>query len=219
MESLLLTAAAVFLAEIGDKTQLVAMAMVAQFGMWRVFSGITAAIIVNSALAVLLGEGLSRVIPLGTLQVAAALGFLAFGFWSLRCPEGEDCEVPGECRGNPFWAIFTAFFLAELGDKTQLVTLGFTAQQNNPLAVFVGASLGLIAAGALGIFLSGFVYRFISPQRVSHIAAALFFIFGSLTLYTSLPRHLVSSAAVAGYLLLLGTLIWLVSNRFARSRA
>ena len=213
MSVLLLTSFTVFLAEMGDKTQLVAMAFVAQFGAGRVLTAISAAMVANTALAVLLGEGLSRVVPFSTLQLIAAIGFLGFGLWSLRCGEAQDCDAPGECHGNPFWTIFLAFFVAELGDKTQLVTLGLTAQQGNPLMVFVGASLGLIAAGALGIFLSNFIYRFIPPRAVQLGAAGLFFIFGTVSLYTSVPSFMVTIPIMFGYLALLSTLSYLIMTK------
>lgn len=210
---LLLTTFTVFLAEMGDKTQLVAMAFVAQFGAMKVLGAISAAIVANTALAVILGEGLSRIVPFSTLQLVAAVGFLGFGLWSLRCGEPEDCDVPGECQGNPFWTIFLAFFVAELGDKTQLVTLGLTAQQGNPWMVFFGASLGLIAAGALGIFLSSFIYRFIPPRAVQLGAAGLFFIFGTVSLYNSLPGTLLTAPIILGYFAVLGSFSYLIVTK------
>lgn len=213
LSALILTSVAVFLAEMGDKTQLVAMAFAAQFGPWKVLSAISAAIVANTALAVVLGEGLSRIVPFSTLQLVAAIGFLIFGLWSLRCGEPEDCEAPGECQGNPFWTIFIAFFIAELGDKTQLVTLGLTAQQGNPLMTFLGANLGLITAGAIGIFLSSFVYRFIPPRAVQLGAAGLFFFFGTASLYGTVPRSLLTAPLIAGYLCTLIALSYLVLKK------
>ncbi|HSL93063.1 MAG TPA: TMEM165/GDT1 family protein [Bacillota bacterium] len=213
MSVLLLTSITVFLAEMGDKTQLVAMAFVAQFGAAKVLGAISAAIVANTALAVLLGEGLSRLVPFSTLQLIAAIGFLGFGLWSLRCGEPEDCDVPGECKGNPFWTIFLAFFVAELGDKTQLVTLGLTAQQGNPWMVFAGASLGLVAAGALGIFLSSFIYKFIPPRAVQLGAALLFFIFGTVSLYSSVPKSLKTVPIILAYFAVLGSLSYLIVKK------
>ena len=213
MSVLILTSITVFLAEMGDKTQLVAMAFVAQFGAAKVLGAISVAIVANTALAVLLGEGLSRIVPFSTLQLIAAIGFLGFGLWSLRCGEPEDCDLPGECKGNPFWTIFLAFFVAELGDKTQLVTLGLTAQQGNPWMVFFGASLGLVAAGALGIFLSSFVYRFIPPRAVQLGAAGLFFVFGTASLYSSVPDALLTVPIIFVYFAVLGSLSYLIIKK------
>lgn len=213
MSVLLLTSLTVFLAEMGDKTQLVAMAFVAQFGATKVLGAVSVAIVANTALAVLLGEGLSRLVPFSTLQLIAAVGFLVFGLWSLRCGEPEDCDVPGECRGNPFWTIFLAFFVAELGDKTQLVTLGLTAQQGSPWMVFAGASLGLVSAGALGIFLSSFIYRFIPPRAVQLGAAGLFFIFGTVSLYSSVPDALLTIPVIFLYFSVLGSLSYLIIKK------
>lgn len=212
MSILFITAGIVFVAEMGDKTQLVAMAFVAKYGVWKVLAGISAAIILNSALAVLLGEGLSRIVPFATLQIIAGLGFLGFGLWSLRC-DNCDCDTNCPETRSPFWTVFGAFFVAELGDKTQLVTMGLTTQQGAPMLTFLGASLGLIAAGALGIFLSGFISKFIPARTMSLGAAAIFMLFGTISLYGSLPTHLINPVTVTLYALGLGGLSYLVLSR------
>lgn len=202
--SVLLIAAAVFLAELGDKTQLVCMAFVARFGPWKVLAGASAAALLNAGLAVVVGEGLTRVVPISTLQIIAGIGFLGFGFWSLRGGEGEnDCpEVTGR-RQSPFWTVFIAFFVAELGDKTQLVTLGLTAQQDAPLVTMLGASLGLITAQALGIFMSAWIAKHIPPRAVKVGAAVMFFAFGSVSLYQNLPMLTANRAYLTLYVVFL----------------
>lgn len=211
---LLVTAAVVFLAELGDKTQLVCMAFVARFGVWMVLGAASAAVVVNTALAVIVGEGISRIVPFSTLQIIAGLGFLAFGLWSLRSEQEEDdCPDLKRNKGNPFWTIFFTFFVAELGDKTQLVTLGLAAQQGMPLITWLGASIGLIAAQALGIFMSGFIAKHVPPRIVQFGAATIFFVFGTLSLYQNVPRNFVSPLGVAAYVLGLALLIYLLVRK------
>lgn len=204
LTSVVLIAAVVFLAELGDKTQLVCMAFVARFGAWKVLAGASAAVLLNTGLAVVVGEGLTRVVPIPTLQIIAGIGFIGFGFWTLRGGGGEEeCrEVSGKQR-HPFWTVFIAFFVAELGDKTQLVTLGLAAKQGEPLVTWLGASLGLIAAQALGIFMSAWIATHIPPRALKVGAAVIFFAFGSLSLYQNLPWLAASKIYVALYLIFL----------------
>jgi len=207
----MLTALVVFLAELGDKTQLVCMALVARYGVWKVFAAASAAVLVNTGLAVAVGEGVSRIVPFSTLQIIAGIGFLGFGLWSLRSEtEDEDCPDINKKKSNPFWTVFFTFFIAELGDKTQLVTLGIAAQQGQPIITWLGASLGLIAAQAVGIFLSSFIAKHIPPRMMQIGAAAIFLIFGTISLYQNLPAHLLTPLSVLGYLLTLGLVTYIV---------
>lgn len=209
----LLTAVVVFLAELGDKTQLVCMAFVARFGVWKVLAATSAAVVVNTGLAVALGEGLSRIVPFSTLQIVAGMGFLGFGLWSLRSEEEEEnCPDPNRKKGSPFWTVFFTFFVAELGDKTQLVTLGLAAKQGLPLITWLGASTGLIGAQALGIFMSGFIAKHIPPRALQVGAAGIFFIFGTLSLYQNLPRHFISPISVLSYVIVLSFLAYLMTG-------
>lgn len=205
-----LTAVVVFLAELGDKTQLVCMALVARFGVWKVFAAASAAIVVNTGLAVAVGEGLSRIVPFSTLQIVAGVGFLGFGLWSLRSEEDEDCPEVNRKKGNPFWTVFFTFFVAELGDKTQLVTLGLSAKQGLPVITWLGASTGLIGAQALGIFMSSFIAKRVPPKALQLGAAAIFFVFGTLSLYQNLPAGLVTPLSILGYAIILSLLAYLM---------
>ncbi|KAF0196055.1 MAG: hypothetical protein FD169_1121 [Bacillota bacterium] len=210
----LLTAVVVFLAELGDKTQLVCMAFVARFGVWKVLSAASAAVVVNTGLAVALGEGLSRIVPFSTLQIIAGAGFLGFGLWSLRSEEEEEnCPDSNRKKGSPFWTVFFTFFVAELGDKTQLITLGLAAKQGLPVITWLGASAGLIAAQALGIFMSGFIAKHIPPRALQVGAAGIFFIFGTLSLYQNLPKHFISPVVVLAYVLILSFLSYLLLRK------
>lgn len=210
----LLTAVVVFLAELGDKTQLVCIAFVARFGVWKVLAAASAAVVVNTGLAVVLGEGLSRVVPFSTLQIIAGVGFIGFGLWSLRSEEEEEnCPDPSRKKGSPFWTVFFTFFVAELGDKTQLVTLGLAAKQGLPFITWLGASTGLIGAQALGIFMSGFIAKYVPPRALQLGAAGIFFIFGTLSLYQNLPRHFISPIVVLAYILILSFLAYLMIRK------
>jgi len=203
--TLVTTAFVVFLAELGDKTQLMCMALVAKYGVRQVFAGAASAAVLNTALAVLMGEGLTRVIPLSTLQLLAGLGFLAFGFWTMRQGEREElCPRQTTSGRHPFWTVFLAFFVAEFGDKTQLVTIGLVAKFDTPLLMWLGASFGLVAAQLVGISMSGWLSKRLPPHILQVGAAIMFLAFGSLTLYQSVPGGLRAPMIMLTYVAMLG---------------
>lgn len=212
--SLVTAAFVVFLAELGDKTQLMCMAFVAKYGMRRVFAGAAAAAVLNTALAVLMGEGLTRIIPLSTLQLFAGMGFLVFGFWTIRQGEREDmCPSQTATKKHPFWTVFFSFFVAEFGDKTQLVTLGLTAKFDAPLLMWAGASLGLVAAQLVGISMSGWLSKRVPPRILQASAAIMFLAFGSATLYQSAPDSAKTPMILMTYVALLGLTSYLMVQK------
>ncbi|MBT9177261.1 MAG: hypothetical protein DDT20_01594 [Firmicutes bacterium] len=221
MSTLVLTAAMVFLAELGDKTQLICLGLTAKFGAPRVLLGALVAALMNTAVAVALGEGLNHLMPLSLLEPLVALGFIGFGLWSLRTPSGEgDCPDVPKTSHHPLAAICMAFFLAELGDKTQLVTLGLAAKQAAPLATWIGAGLGLFAAQALAILASAKLATSIPPRALKIGAAAVFMSFGLV----GLRRYLVLSplgtlpALLLSLLLLATAWSWTKLRQPARAR-
>ena len=111
----------VVLAEMGDKTQLLAMAFACRYPAKTVLAGVLAATLVNHLLAVVVGSFLTDFIPMHYVQIAASASFILFGLWTLRGDklEGEDKKY----RFSPFWTVAVAFFFAEMGDKTQLATV------------------------------------------------------------------------------------------------
>lgn len=121
MNAFLASSGLVVLAEMGDKTQLLAMAFACRFGWQIVMLGVFAATLCNHFLAVVAGTYLTKVIPLYYAPLAASASFVLFGFWTLRGDtlEGEDKRF----NYSPFWTVAIAFFLAEMGDQTQLATV------------------------------------------------------------------------------------------------
>jgi putative Ca2+/H+ antiporter (TMEM165/GDT1 family) len=221
MPTLAFTAAIVFLAELGDKTQLVCLGLVAKFGASRVLVGALLAALMNTALAVGLGEGLNHLMPLWLLEPLASLGFIGFGLWSLRAMRGEgNCPDVPPASHHPLAAICMAFFLAELGDKTQLVTLGLAAKQSAPLYTWLGAGLGLFAAQALAILASAKIAALVPPRVLKSGAAIVFISFGLLSLsrYLDLSPLQAAPALLLLFLLLLTARLWIKHRQAARAR-
>ena len=177
----LIAAGAVTLAEMGDKTQLLSMAFATRFGPWKVMAGVLLATLANHGLAVWLGSTISRIPGLSIwIQGLAALSFIFFGLWTLRGEDGEEEEKSNGSFG-PVLTVAIAFFVGELGDKTQLTTMALAARfPATPLWVLAGTTTGMLIANGLGIVVGLVLCRRIPERTVRRISAAAFILFGFL---------------------------------------
>jgi putative Ca2+/H+ antiporter (TMEM165/GDT1 family) len=174
----------VFLAEIGDKTQLTAMVLATRYPWKRIFAGIAAAFALLNLGAVLIGKLLYSLLPFFWIQLVSGILFLFFGVTTLMARADDDGRSEGE--GRPHGPTFTAFsmiFFAELGDKTQLATTSLAARYDSPLSVFLGSTLALWSVSLVGIFLSKQISRYIPLFYMHKAAGGLFLIFGAVILY------------------------------------
>lgn len=173
----------IFLAELGDKTQLTAMALATRYPWKKVFLGIAAAFALLNLGAVLIGKVLFAFLPLFWIKLVSGGLFLFFGVATLRGGgEDEDGNRRTSARG-PVVTSFVMILLAELGDKTQLVTTSLAAQNDAVLTVFSGSTLALWAVSLLGIFLGKQLTRVISLATIHKAAGGLFLVFGAAVLY------------------------------------
>jgi putative Ca2+/H+ antiporter (TMEM165/GDT1 family) len=180
--ALLSAFALLFLAEMGDKTQLMAMTLAHRYRVLPVIVGTFAAFALLNLLAVLVGEGLARLIPRDIVLLAAGLLFLLFAWRSWR-DAGEEGEKATTIDHRRAWLTsFTLIFVAELGDKTQLALVALAAQTGALWSVFAGGTLALWAVSLLGILVGRTLLRRIEPRLVHRVAALLFLVFGLLAL-------------------------------------
>jgi putative Ca2+/H+ antiporter (TMEM165/GDT1 family) len=142
----------IFVAEMGDKTQILAMAFATRFPVRKVLIGIGLGAFLNHSLAVVLGSYLSRLVPINTIQMIAGAAFVGFALWTLKHDKEEDEEEPS-FKFGPVATVSLAFFLGELGDKTQLTAITLAADAKYPLMILAGTVSGMIATGALGIII------------------------------------------------------------------
>ena len=174
MHAFVLSFGVIFLAELGDKSQLMAMAFASRYRALTVLVAVTIATLIVHAGSVLIGSAFALALSTAAIQVAAGLSFFAFAVWTLRGDAlGEDDESRAKRSGR--WALLTigtAFFLAELGDKTQLATISL-ASSYDWLPVALGALLGFAAVVALGVALGEVIARKVKRQYVV-IGAAIF---------------------------------------------
>ncbi len=179
LESFLVGFGVVFVAELGDKSQLLALTFAARYPALPVLVGITIATAVVHALSVLVGAALAGSLPADALNVAAGLAFFGFAAWTLRGDRLSD-EAAGRARRSRRSAVVAtgvAFFLAELGDKTMLATVTLATTQG-PWGTWAGSTLGMVAADALAVFAGHHLATRLSERTVRRGAAAAFVAFG-----------------------------------------
>jgi putative Ca2+/H+ antiporter (TMEM165/GDT1 family) len=180
-DAFLLSAALIFVAELGDKSQLMALAFATRYRFWPTMLGITLATLLVHAGSVLIGRVAAAALPVGPINIVAGLAYLAFAVWTIRGDElGKDDERRAQRAGR--WAVLaiaTAFFLAELGDKTMLATVTL-ATTNEPIGTWLGSTVGMVAADALAVGAGAVFARRVSPNAIKTFAATSFVIFGLL---------------------------------------
>lgn len=189
MESLFAALGLVFVAELGDKTQLVALGFGARHRFVPVLTGVVLAYAVTNLLSVLLGAAVGAALPERAIGVGGGLLFLGFALWTLRSPEHDDedelAEGLSRRRRSVVLTVAAAMFVAELGDKTMLATATLAAR-GDPVFVWIGATLGIVASGGLGVALGRAVGTRLSPRAVRRVSAALFAGFGVALIALSL---------------------------------
>ena len=177
--ALAISFAVIFVAELGDKSQLMAMTFATRFKTWPVLIGITVATALVHLVSVGIGYGLGTTLPTGWISLVAGVAFLIFGAWTLRGDKlTEDEKTTAErSNGSAILAVGGAFFLAELGDKTMLATITL-ATQHGWLGTWIGSTIGMVAADALAILVGRLLGRHLPEKAIRYGAAVLFAIFG-----------------------------------------
>ena len=175
MESLFVSTGVVALAEIGDKTQLLAFLLAARFKKpLPIILGILAATVVNHGLAGAVGAWIVASLSPQVLRWGLGLSFLAMAVWTLIPDQIEDEETQIASRLGVFGATLVTFFLAEMGDKTQIATVAMAAHYAQPLLVVVGTTLGMLIADVPAVFVGDKLAAKI-PMKLVHTVAALVF--------------------------------------------
>lgn len=199
LSALLLSFAVVFVAELGDKSQLMAMTFAARFKWWVVLLGITAATALTHIASVGIGFALGSAIPGQLITAVAGISMLVFAFWTWRGDTLSDDETASADRvtRSVFLAVASAFFLAELGDKTMLATITLTTQ-HNWFGVWIGSTLGMVAADGLAIAVGALLGSRLPERAIAIGATILFFGFGAWLLAEAWPQLGGTSRIVTG---------------------
>ena len=182
-EAFLISTGIVALAEIGDKTQLLAFLLAAKFRKpWPIIAGILVATLANHALAGALGAWITSVVGPQTMRWVLSVSFIAMAIWILIPDKLDDEGDSASSRYGVFGATVIAFFLAEMGDKTQVATVALAAQFNALFAVVAGTTLGMMIANTPAVLLGNKIANRVPVRLVHGIAALIFLALGVATL-------------------------------------
>jgi len=175
----LLSTALIFVAELGDKSQLVALWFATRYKWWTVLAGVTAATLLVHLASVAAGRVLDNLIPEDVLLVIVGLSFLGFAWWSIRGDtlEEDDTRTRHSALGA-FGVVAVAFFISELGDKTQLATVSIAGREPSFVGVWLGSTLGMVLADALAVAIGLAAGKQLPARLIGRIAAVLFVVFG-----------------------------------------
>jgi len=190
VDAFLLSFGVIFLAELGDKSQLMAMAFATRYRPLSVLVAVSVATLLVHAGSVLIGRVFAVALPRDLISVVAGVAFLVFAAWTIRGDELDDADQ-GRASRSGRWALLTigtAFFLAELGDKTMLATITLATTQE-PIGTWLGSTVGMVAADALAIAIGAVLGARLPERAVKVFAALAFVVFGAILITEGL--HLV----------------------------
>ena len=180
--AILVSLAVVFVAELGDKSQLITMTYSLRHRWWVVLSGVAVASILVHGLSVAIGHYLGMTLPERPIAFAASTAFLLFAVWTWRTPaESERAQLRVAEPRFVVFAIVSSFVLAELGDKTMLATIALASDQNWA-GVWIGATIGMVLADGVAIAVGALMHRRL-PERFLHKLASLLFLLIGLFLF------------------------------------
>ena len=178
MEALLTSTLVVALAEIGDKTQLLAILLATRFKRpWPIIAGILTATLANHFLAALVGSQVAALIDGQWFRYAVAISFIAMAAWTL-VPDSDEGLEKTSSRAGAFMTTVIAFFFVEMGDKTQIATVALAAQFRDMVWVTAGTTLGMMIANVPAVFLGEALVRRVPMATVRTVAALLFLALG-----------------------------------------
>jgi Ca2+/H+ antiporter, TMEM165/GDT1 family len=181
LDAFLLSFAVIFVAELGDKSQLMALTFATRFPWLPVLVGISLATLIIHAISVLIGTLVALALPTNLISVLAGLAFFAFAGWTLRGDKltTDDAARAERSTGSVILAVGGAFFLAELGDKTMLATITLATTQD-PIGTWLGSTAGMVVADGIAIAIGSWLGTRLPERAIRIAAAALFVVFGAI---------------------------------------
>ncbi len=189
LEALFTSTAVVALAEIGDKTMLLAIILAARLrAPWQIVGGIFAATVANHLCSAFIGSEVAGILDARWFRIAVALGFIAMAAWTLVPDKLDDDEASQAVRQRcgAFLTTLVSFFLVEMGDKTQIATIALAAHYHSVLTVAAGTTLGMMIADAPAVFFGHALVRMVSLKLARAIAALMFLALGIWQLASTL---------------------------------
>ncbi len=207
----------IFVAEMGDKTQILAMAFATQYPVKKVLLGILLGAFLNHGIAVMLGSFIAEYVPINSIQIVAGIAFIGFALWTLLAAEDDEDENK-TVRFGPVMTVALAFFIGELGDKTQLTAITLATDALYPLAILAGTVTGMVFTGGLGIIVGKKLGDKIPEFTIKLVAASVFMLFGVTKLYQTLPGTMTTPVNILVFALLMGLSVYLILNPQLKAR-
>lgn len=189
----------IFITEMGDKTQIIAMTFASQYKIKDVLTGVVLGVILNHGLAIVLGNYISKIFPVSLIQILGGLLFVCFGILSLK-DENMDKEEENK-KFNPIFAVALAFFIGEFGDKTQLTAMTLGAEGQYPLLILMGTTLGMIGTSSIGILIGSKIEDKLPDMPLKILVSIIFVLTGSIKLYKWLPYEALQPLYILAYTL------------------
>lgn len=207
----------IFAAEMGDKTQILAMTFATQYKVRKVLLGVLIGSALNHGIAIALGSYLSSVIPLDKIQLVAGIMFVVFGLWTLRTDDEEEKKDNKKSFG-PVLTVAIAFFVGELGDKTQLTAMTLGTDASYPIFILFGTVLGMLATSGLGIFVGSIIGEKVPELAIKIVSSIVFLFFGTLKLFQTVPSKFITGLNIIIYFILLAVLVYLLLKPNLKAR-
>lgn len=197
----------IFFAEMGDKTQLLALAFATKFKMRQVLIGVALGVFLNHGIAILLASFVSQIASTDIIQIAASMLFIVFGLLSMKLDFEDEEEEASEFKFGPVLTVALSFFIGELGDKTQLSAMALGLKSPHPFITLLGTTAGMIAVSLIGIIAGKMLGRKIPEVTMKFIASIIFLGFGIFGMYETLPKEYLTPVNTAIFLLVLSSLV------------
>lgn len=176
MSTFLIALLVVVLAELGDKTQLLAMAFASKYRCLTVMSGVFVATLLNHFMAVVGGKYVGMFFDANILGSICAICFIIFGIWTLK---GDELQGEDERKYySPFLTVVIVFFLAEMADKTQMATITLAAKYQSVAPVLIGTTAGMMLADGAAVLAGTALYRILSPRKIKYFVGSVFILSG-----------------------------------------
>ena len=208
----------IFLAEIGDKTQLLALAFSTRFTMRHVLTGVVAGSFLNHGIAIALASLVSGFASEGIIKIAASALFIFFGLWSMKLDFEDEEDEDQKMKFGPVLTVALAFFVGELGDKTQMSAMALGLNSANPFITLLGTTAGMAAVSLVGIIAGKLIGKKIPEVTMKFIASLVFLGFGTAGLAASLPQDYLGIIPVSGFAVLLAALVYMIYRMNMKNR-
>jgi len=185
----------IFLAEMGDKTQVLAMVLATRYKLKDVLLGIFIGSFLNHGIAIFLGMGIMRLVPIKTVQLIAGGLFILFAYWTLKYDSDEEEEEKSISR-IPMIAVAVLFFVGELGDKTQLTAVTLAVDNRNAFITLLGTTSGMLLTSGIGIALGLKFGSMIQEHMIKYGSSAIFLIYGLIKLGSMIEESVINTTIV-----------------------